>query len=169
MSCLASNPFKHAQAPGNELTYLLGKTMTQQHTLYRWFAFGLTIFLGALSMNAAALETLTGAKAQNSPQAAVFLAYEKALIWDGVEAAAAYMTAERLANMRAQLKQFGEDGFKQMQTERRKSTLQGEARRKQIEKVVVDSNKAVLTVRDSPNVVEEPPLEMTKDGWKIAK
>lgn len=143
--------------------------MTQQHALYRWLAVGLSLFLGALSMNAAALETLTGAKAQNSPQAAVFLAYEKALHWDGIEAAAAHMTAERLANMRAQLKQFGEDGFKQMQTERRKSTPQGEARRKQIEKLVVDGNKAVLTIRDSPNVVSEAPLEMTKDGWKIAK
>lgn len=120
-------------------------------------------------MNAVALETLTGAKAKNAPQVAVFLAYEKALIWDGIEAAAAYMTAERLESMRAQLKQFGEDGFKQMQTERRKVTPQGEARRKQIEKVVVDGNRAVLTVRDSPNVVEEAPLEMTKDGWKIAK
>jgi hypothetical protein len=73
--------------------------MTQQHTLHRWLTFGLGIFLGTLSMNAAALETLTGAKAKNSPQAAVFLDYEKALIWDGIEAAGAYMTAERLANM----------------------------------------------------------------------
>jgi len=120
-------------------------------------------------MNAAALETLTGAKAQKSPQAAVFLAYEKALIWDGIEATATYTTAERLENMKSQLKQFGDDGFKQMQAERRKSTPQGEARRKQIEKVVVDGNKAVLTARDNPNVVEEAPLEMTKEGWKIAK
>ena len=162
-------PFRHAQATDIALTYFLEKFMTQQHALYRWLAVGLSIFLGAVSMNAAALETLTGAKAQNSPQAAVFLAYEKALLWDGIEAAAAHMTAERLANMRAQLKQFGEDGFKQMQTERRKSTPQGEARRKQIEKLVVDGNKAVLTIRDSPNVVSEAPLEMTKDGWKIAK
>jgi hypothetical protein len=128
-----------------------------------------SIFLAALSLNAAAMETLTGAKAQKSPQAEVFLAYEKAMLSDGIEAAGAHMTAERLANMRAQFQQFGAEGFKQMQAERRKSTPQGEARRKQIEKVVVDGNKAVLTVRTSPNYVEEAPLERTKDGWKIAK
>lgn len=121
-------------------------------------------------MNAATgagTKTLTGAQAQKSPQADVFLAYEKALLWQGIEAAGPYMTPERLAGMKAQLKQFGADGFKQMQTERRKSTPQGEARRKQIEKVVVDGDKAVLTVRNGPNDVDEAPLEKTKDGWKI--
>ena len=113
--------------------------------------------------------TLTGEQARKSPQAEVFLAYEKALLWQGIDAAGAYMTAERLAGMKAQVKQFGEDGFKQMQAERRKSTPQGEARRKQIEKVVVDGDKAVLEARDGPNSVDEVRLAKTKDGWKIAK
>ena len=113
--------------------------------------------------------TLTGEQARKSPQAEVFLAYEKALLWQGIDAAGAYMTAERLAGMKAQVKQFGEDGFKQMQAERRKSTPQGEARRKQIEKVVVDGDSAVLEARSGPNAVDVARLVKTKDGWKIAK
>ena len=146
--------------------------MTPQHSVHRWFAVCLSIFLGALSMpvggqTGAGTKTLIGAQAQKSPQADVFLAYEKALLWQGIDAAGAHMTVERLANMKAQLKQFGEDGFKQMQAERRKSTPQGEARRKQIEKVVVDGDSAVLEVRNGPNDVDQVPLAKTKDGWKV--
>jgi hypothetical protein len=115
------------------------------------------------------MQTLTGAQAQKSPQAEVFLAYEKALLGEGIDAAGAHMTAERLAGMKDQIKQFGAEGFKQMQTERRKSTPQGEARRKQIEKVVVDGDNAVLNARDGPNSVDEVRLAKTKDGWKIAE
>ena len=113
--------------------------------------------------------TLTGEQARKSPQAEVFLAYEKALLWQGIDAAGAYMTAERLAGMKAQVKQFGEDGFKQMQAERRKSTPQGEARRKQIEKVVVDGDSAVLEARSGPNDVDVARLVKMKDGWMIGK
>lgn len=144
--------------------------MTPQRSVHYWFAVYLSLFLGALSMNAATgaeTKTLTGAQAQKSPQADVFLAYEKALLWQGIDAAGAHMTPQRLASMKDQLKQFGEDGFKQMQNERRKSTPQGEARRKQIEKLVVDGDKAVLTLRNTPNDVDEVPLEKTKDGWKV--
>ena len=116
------------------------------------------------------MQTLTGAQAQKSPQAEVFLAYEKALHWEGIDAAGAYMTPERLAGMQDMLKQFGADGFKQMQTERRKSTPQGEARRKQIEKVVVDGDNAVLEARPhGENYTERMRLSKTKDGWKIAE
>jgi hypothetical protein len=113
--------------------------------------------------------TLTGEQAQKSPQAEVFLAYETALLWQGIDAAGAYMTRERLANMHEQIAQFGADGFKEMQTQRRATTPQGEARRAQIEKVVVDGDNAVLEVRNGPNDVDVAPLANTEDGWKIAK
>lgn len=45
---------------------------------------------------------------------------------------------------------------------------QGEARRKQVEKVVVDGDNALLKVRSKPTWVEEFRLAKTKDGWKIA-
>jgi len=77
------------------------------------------------------------------------------------------MTPQRLASMKDQLKQFGAEGFKQMQIERRKSTAQGETRRKQIEKVVVDGDTAVLEVRNGPNDVDQVPLAKTNDGWKV--
>jgi len=118
----------------------------------------------ALTVGAGHAQTLTGAQAQKSPQADVLLAYEKALLEQGIDAAGAHMTAERLAGMRELLKEVGADGFKQMQAERRKSTPQGEARRKQIEKLVVDGDKAVLETS-----IDRSRLEKTKDGWKIAK
>ena len=114
------------------------------------------------------MQTLTGAQAQKSPQAEVFLAYEKALNWQGIDAAGAYATPEKLAEMRVQIKQLGADSFKQTQAAMRKATPQGEARRKQIEKVVVDGDNAVLTLREGPNVKHVAPLAQTKDGWKIA-
>ena len=146
--------------------------MTPRHPVHRWFAVSvcLSMFLGAFFMNSATsagAKTLTGAQAQKSPQADVFLAYEKALLWQGIDAAGAHMTPQRLASMKDQLKQFGEEGFKQMQIERRKSTPQGEARRKQIGKVVVDGDTAVLEVRNGPNDVDQVPLAKTKDGWKV--
>lgn len=110
------------------------------------------------------MQTLSGAQAQQSPQAAVFLAYEKALNWEGIDAAGAYMTPEKLAEWKADLKQVGADGFKEFQTKMRKSTAQGEARRKQIEKLVVDGDYAVLETKS-----HAAQLVKTKDGWKVAQ
>ena len=110
------------------------------------------------------MQTLSGAQAQKSPQAEVFLAYEKALLWEGIDAAGPYMTQERLADMKADLKQMGADSFKEEQTYMRKNTAQGEARRKQIEKLVVDDDYAVLETKTN-----RARLVKTKDGWKIAK
>ena len=115
------------------------------------------------------MQTLSGAKAQKSPQAEIFLAYEKALLWEGIDAASAYMTPERLADMKETLKQFGADGFKEFQTRRRQGTPQGDARRRQIEKLVQDGDFAVLTARSGPNELDEVPMVKLKDGWKIAK
>ncbi len=123
----------------------------------------------ALAVSVGHAQTLTGTQAQKSPQADVFLAYEKALLEQGIDAAGAHMTAERLTGMQDMLKQLGADNFKEMQIERRKSTPQGEARRKQIEKLVVDGDKAVLEVRSAPSIVEVARLARTREGWKIAK
>jgi hypothetical protein len=118
---------------------------------------------------AAKPQTLTGAQAQKSPQADVFLAYEKALLNDGIDAASVYMTPERLADMQEMLKQFGPEGFKDFQAKMRASAPQGEARRKQIETLVVEGDSAVLTARTGPNMLDEVRFVRTKDGWKISK
>jgi hypothetical protein len=114
-------------------------------------------------------ETLTGTKAQKSPQADVLLAYEHALLSQGIDAASRYMTPERLAYMKEVLKQFGEQGFKEFQARQRQLTPEGEARRRQIEKIVVNGNTAVLNARTGPNVVDEVRLAKTVEGWKIAR
>jgi hypothetical protein len=132
----------------------------------------LSLVLGALTLSAEAQRSgptfLTGAQAQKSPQADVFLAYEEALLSKGIDAAAVHMTPERLAAMKDMLKQFGEDGFKEFQEKQRQSVAKGEARRKQVDKVVVDGDTAVLEARSSPAFVDEVRMVKTKDGWKIA-
>jgi hypothetical protein len=128
------------------------------------------VFASVLLRGAGApAQTLTGVAAQNSPQAAVLLAYEKAFLRQGIEAAAPYMTAERLADLQAMLKKYGEASFRDFQTRQRQSTPQGDARRRQIEKIVVTSDNAVLTARTGPNVVDEIRLTKTANGWKVAK
>lgn len=57
------------------------------------------------------------------------------------------MTAEKLADAKSVVEQFGANGFRQFQESRRASTPQGEARRQQIETLAVDGNRAVLTAR----------------------
>ncbi|HUG35807.1 MAG TPA: nuclear transport factor 2 family protein [Candidatus Limnocylindrales bacterium] len=139
----------------------------------RMLAAALGILLGALTMSAEAQKpapkTLTGVQAQKSPQADVFLAYEEALLSKGIDAAGVHMTPERLADMKEQLKQGGEAGFKEFQAKQRESVAKGEARRKQIEKVIVDGDTATLEARSSPAFVDEVRMVKTKDGWKIGK
>ena len=120
----------------------------------------------ALALPLSHAQALTGAQAQKSPQAEVFLAYEKALIAQGMDGARPYITPEKLEDLKSMVKHFGEEGFKQFQDKMR-SGAQGEARRKQIEKVEVKGDYAVLEARDSPNVVTEQHLVKTKDGWKV--
>ena len=76
------------------------------------------------------------------------------------------MTPAKLEDLKSMVKHFGDEGFKQFQDKMR-SGAQGEARRKQIEKVVVQGDRAVLEARDSPNVVTEQHFAKTKDGWKV--
>ena len=112
-------------------------------------------------------ETLTGAKAQSSPQAEAFLAYEGAMIAGGLDAASAHMTPEKLEELKGMKEMFGEDGFRQF-VGRMKGGAQGDARRKQIEKVSVTGDYAVLEARDHPNAVTVIGLAMTAKGWKVA-
>jgi hypothetical protein len=114
------------------------------------------------------LQTLTGAQAQKSPQAEVFLAYEKAFFLQGTDAVSAYMTPERLDVLRDYIKQRGAEAVKKELDAMGKVVPQGEARRKQIEEVVVDGDNAVLKVRSKPTWVQEFRLAKINDGWKIA-
>lgn len=120
----------------------------------------------ALALPASHAQTLTGAQAQKSPQAEAFLAYEKALIGQGMDAARPHMTPEKVEDLKSMVKNFSEDGFKQF-LDKMRGGAQGEARRKQIEKVGVKGDYAVLEARDSPNAVTVQHLVKTKDGWKV--
>ena len=108
-------------------------------------------------------KTLTGAQAQKSPQAEVFLAYEKAMLSQGLDAAAAHMSPERLAEEQKMFKQFSAAQLTELRNERRKSTAQGGARRQQIKKVVVDGDYAELETSTADSV----PLVKIKGGWKV--
>jgi len=122
----------------------------------------------ALAVPAGHAQTLTGAQAQKSPQAEVFLAFEKALLEGGIDAASPHMTPKKLAEMKSELKQYGEAAFKQF-VEQKRSGPQGEARRKLIDKVAVKGEYAELDVRDRPSdvAVSAVFLARTKDGWKV--
>ena len=100
------------------------------------------------------------------PQAEAFLAYEKGLIAKGMEGARPHMTAEKVEDLNSMVKNFGEDGFRQF-LDKMRGGPQGDARRKQIEKVEVKGDYAVLEARDSPNAVTVQHLVKTKDGWKV--
>ena len=119
-----------------------------------------------LSSPAGHAQTLSGAQAQKSPQAEVFLAYEAALLKGGLEAAKPHMTPEKVADLQMMVKMFGEEGFKQF-LDKMRGGAQGDARRAQIFKVEVKGERAVLEARDTPNVVTEQHLLRTKDGWKV--
>ena len=125
-------------------------------------------FIAAVAFSSATCfaQVLTGAQAQKSPQAETFLAYEKALLSGGLDAARPHITPEKVKDLQTMVKMFGDEGFKQF-LEKMRSGAQGEARRKQIEKVEVKGDYAVLEARDSPNVVTEQHLLKTKDGWKV--
>jgi hypothetical protein len=122
----------------------------------------------ALAVTASHAQTITGAQAQKSPQAEAFLAYEKALIAGGLDTASPHMTPEKLDEMKGMVKQYGEDSFKQFLNQMR-GGAQGEARRKQIEKVETKGEHAVLKMRERPSdaAVSVVPLARTKDGWKV--
>jgi len=120
----------------------------------------------ALAAPSGHAQTLTGAQAQKSPQAEVFLNYEKGLIAKGLDGARPHMTPAKEDDLKTMAKMFGEDGFRQF-LDKMRSGAQGEARRKQIEKVEVKGDYAVLEARDSPNAVTVQHFARTRDGWKV--
>ncbi len=65
------------------------------------------------------------------------------------------MTPERLADMQDVLKQLGPDSFNDFQAKMRASAPQGEARRKQIETLVLEGDTAVLPALSGPNMLDE--------------
>jgi hypothetical protein len=136
--------------------------MNMRKTLALSLAF---ISTGVMNMSHAG-ETFTGAQAQKSPQAETFLAYEGAMIAGGLDAASAHITPEKLEELQGMKEAFGEEGFQQF-VGRMKSGAQGDARRKQIEKVEVTGDYAVLEARDNPNAVTVMGLAKTAKGWKI--
>ena len=89
-----------------------------------------------------------------------------ALVAGGLDAARPHMTPDKLEELKGMAKAFCEDGLKQF-LDTMRGGAQGEARRKQIEKVEVKGDHAVLEARDSPNVVTVQHLARTKDGWKV--
>lgn len=116
---------------------------------------------------AAESTTLTGAMAQHSPQAEVFLQFEEALLDHGIDATAPYVTPARMAQMKSDMAQFGADGFREFQQQMRAATPRGDARRAQIETLIITGNKAVLSARSGPNMVDEVHLTKVGNDWKI--
>ena len=94
------------------------------------------------------------------------MAYEKALIGNGIDAASVYMTPKKLSDMREMQQTFGEAAFQEFRN-RMRAAATGEARRKQIEKVVLQGDRATLTARTGPNFVDEVHFVRTKGDWKI--
>lgn len=127
----------------------------------------------ALSLMAASLsasaQTLTGAAAQKSAQATVFIAYENALIDGGLDAAANYAAPSKVKENQEMLKAFGAPGFEQMRAEKKKARLPPEQRRQQIRKVEVRGDYAYLEAEsERKGVLDVAGFEKTAEGWKVA-
>ena len=119
--------------------------------------------------SAAKAQTLTGAAAQKSPQADVFLLYENALIDGGLEAAANHAAPSKVKENQDMLKAFGADGFRQMQAAKKAGRLPEAERRKQIRKVEVKGGYAYLEAEsERKGVLDVAGFEKTAEGWKVA-
>jgi len=112
---------------------------------------------------------ITGAEAQRSPQAEVFIAFEQALVEKGLDVAGTYMTPEKLADTRARIKRLGEASFTEFLAQRRASKPRGDARRKQIWRVDIDGDYAEVGAKTGPDIEDTAVLVRTKDGWKVAE
>lgn len=122
--------------------------------------------LGAASE--AQAQTLTGAAAQKSPQADVFIAYEEALLDGGLEAADKYMSPAKRDEVKEMIKAYGMHGFKQMQAEKRRTRVPPEERRKRIQKVEVSGDYAYLeAATERKGVLDAAAFLKTADGWKV--
>jgi hypothetical protein len=113
-------------------------------------------------------QTLRGAAAQKSPQADAFIAYENALIDGGLDAASKYASPAKVQENQEMVKAFGIEGFRQMQAAKRAARVPAAERRKQIEKVEITGDYAVLEARtERKGVLDEAAFLKTVDGWKV--
>jgi len=118
---------------------------------------------------AAKAQMLTGAAAQKSAQADVFIAYENALIDGGLDAAAKHAAPSKVKENEEMLKAFGALGFEQMRAEKKKARLAPEERRRQIRKVEVKGDYAYLEAEsERKGVLDVAGFERTAAGWKVA-
>ena len=115
------------------------------------------------------VRTITGLEAQSSPMADAFVAFEQALVEQGLDAAGAFMTPEKLAELRARIARLGEQSFREFQAARRESTLRGEARRRQIERVDIDGDHAQVGARSGPDAWHTALLVKTQGVWRVAE
>jgi len=130
---------------------------------------GLLGATGAAKAQGSAKQTLTGAAAQNSAQADVFIAYENALIDGGLDAAAKHAAPSKMKENQEMLKAYGRHGFEQMRSEKRKARLPPEQRRQQIKKVEVKGDYAYLEAEsERKGVLDVAGFEKTAEGWKVA-
>jgi len=117
----------------------------------------------------AAAQVLTGAAAQKSAQAEVFIAYENALIDGGLDAAAKHAAPSKVKENQEMLKAFGVPGFEPMRAEKKKARLPPEQRRLQIKKAEVKGDYAYLEAEsERKGVLDVAGFEKTADGWKVA-
>ena len=117
----------------------------------------------------ASAQTLTGAAAQKSAQADVFIAYENALIDGGLAAADKYITQAKRDEFKQLIDGFGMDGFKQMQAEKRRTRVAPAERRKSIQKVEISGDYAYLeAATERKGVLDIAGFQKTADGWKVA-
>ena len=129
----------------------------------------LVIVAAMTAQGAAMAQTLTGAAAQKSAQADVFLLYENALIDGGLDAAAQHAAPSKVKENQEMLKAFGADGFKQMQAAKKAARLPDAERRKQIRKVEVKGDYAYLEAEsERKGVLDVAGFEKTAEGWKVA-
>ena len=132
-------------------------------------AAGLLGATGAAQAQGSAKQTLTGAAAQKSTQADVFIAYENALIDGGLDAAAKHAAPSKVKENQEMLKAFGADGFRQMQAAKKAARLPEAERRKQIRKVEVKGDYATLEAEsERKGVLDVAGFEKTAGGWKVA-
>lgn len=136
----------------------------------KWMSWTLEVeFSAPVFGSTGTVRTLKDAEAQRSPQADAFVAFEQAIIEQGLDAAGAYMTPEKLAEMRARMKRLGEASFKEFQVRQRASKPRGEARRKQIWRVDIDGDHAEVGARTGPDTEDSAVLIKIRDAWKVAE
>jgi len=83
----------------------------------------LVVVVAMTAQGTAMAQTFTGASAQKSAQADVFLLYENALIDGGLDAAAKHAAPSKVKENQEMLKAYGRHGFEQMRAEKRKARL----------------------------------------------